>query len=314
MKKLLAIAVAVAFAAPAMADTSVYGKAHVSVNKASGSSLDMQSHLSRIGLKGSNALDNGLTATHKFELGINLTDAPAAGGTLTSRDTWVGLKGGFGEVRFGRHTIPSDLMDDHADFLTNGEIINPVPGRQNNVMAYIGSFGPVTVAVAHIANGSDLSPAAYAAAVADVPPSPTAAASAAAVEAEDINKANDIAIAYKAGPFQASLGHIAPSTGPKLTGVGLSYSGANYGVGFKHDRVSNGGAKQNTLTGKYSFGKAYVAAGYGKVKNSTRKSTVLEVGYGLGKSTKTYFEYAKENPGGGGAAVKNARVGLVHSF
>ena len=301
MKKLLAIAVAVAFTAPAMADTSVYGKGHVSVNKQSGKSLDMQNHSSRIGFKGSNALDNGLTATHKFELGINLTE----GGGLSSRDTWVGLKGGFGEVRFGRHTLPSDCIDDHADFMTNGGGVNPFEGakelmgfvgRQNNVMAYVGAFGPLTVALAHIADGTR----------------------------GTIDKANDIALAYKAGPFKASLGHVSPDKDDvdSLTGLGLSYSGANYGIGFKHDK--KGDNKQNTLSGKYSFGKAYVAAEYGKVSDSKRKSQIIEIGYKLGKNTKVYFENSKQSavatidPNTGNVIsvgdVKNNRIGLEHSF
>ena len=306
MKKLLAIAVAVAFAAPAMADTSVYGKAHVSVNKASGTSLDMQSHSSRIGLKGSNALDNGLTATHKFEMGINLTDA--AGAALTSRDTWVGLKGGFGEVRFGRHTAPTDLYDDHADFMTNGHKLDSSPGRVNNVMAYLGSFGPVSVAAAHLANGAASATAVDRAAV--------LAGTATAAQIESVtNKANDIALGYKAGPINATLGYTKAKGISAGNRVALSYSGANYGVGFVHEKGIGGGvgSKANTISGKYSFGKAYVAAEYGKVKGTSVKSRIFEVGYGLGKGTKTYFEYSKPVDAAG-VSTKNTRIGLVHNF
>jgi len=303
MKKLLAIAVAVAFAAPAMADTSVYGKAHVSINKADGSTVDLQSHTSRIGLKGSNALDNGLTATHQFELGVNPADSAAKiytdtnhngmqdanepttgeGNNITRRDMWVGLKGGFGEFRFGRHSLPSDLLDDHTDFMTNGGALNQTPGRQDNALAYIGSFGPVTAALAHVADGSDTG----------------------------ADKANDIALSYKAGPLTASIGHVSiKGGGNDVTGLGLSYSGANYGVGFKHDKKTN--SKQNTLSGRYSFGKAYVAAEYGKNKDLDKKSQIIELGYGLGKATKVYFENSKQTTGA--TSEKNNRLGLVHSF
>jgi len=289
MKKLLAIAVAVAFAAPAMADTSVYGKAHVSVNKTSGQSLDMQSHTSRIGLKGSNALDNGLTATHKFELGINLTE----GGGLSSRDTWVGLKGGFGEVRFGRHTLPSDIYDDHADFMTNGHGLDrvlpaPLGTRRNNVLAYLGAFGPVSVAVAHIANGAN---------------------------GAGVDKANDLGIGYKAGPIQATIGYTKAKNLSAGNRIALSYSGANYGLGFVHEKQVATGDKANTLSGKYSFGKAYLAAEYGKASgnNDKGKSQIIEVGYGLGKGTKTYLEHSKQTDAAG-VSAKNTRLGLVHSF
>ncbi len=175
------------------------------------------------------------------------------------------------------------MLDDHTDFMTNGAALNQVEGRQNNVMAYIGAFGPVTVGLAHIADGTRTG----------------------------IDKANDIAIAYKAGPIEASLGHTAPDNGDKTSGVGLSYTGANYGVGFKHDK--KGSSKQNTLSGMYSFGKAYVAAEYGKVSGGGPKSQIVELGYGLGKGTKVYFENSKQTPAIGSAA-KNNRIGLEHSF
>lgn len=306
MKKLLVIAVAAALTAPmaAMADTSVYGKAHVSINKASGQSLDLQSHSSRIGLKGSNALDNGLTATHKFEMGINIADnncsTPGAVATamgpppvpcaadngLTDRDAWVGLKGGFGEVRFGRQTVPSDLVDDAADFMTNGHALDNSAGRQNNSIAYINKFGNVGFALAHIADG-------------------TSGASA-------VDKANDLMLNYTAGPIYAGVGYTDYNTAQSNPRVALAYTGANFGVGFVHEK--QGTYKANTISGKYNFGKAYVAAEYGKEKTSGDKSQILELGYGLGKNTKTYVEYSKQGGGGGATPTKNARVGLVHSF
>ncbi len=296
MKKLLAIAVAVAFAAPAMADTSVYGKAHVSLNKTSGvSGLSLESHSSRIGLKGSNALDNGLTATHKLEFGVNVTD----GGGLSSRDTWVGLKGGFGEVRFGRQTTPYSVIDDAVAYPQRNDHGLHTFTRANNAIAYIGKFGPVGVAAAYVPVG----------------------------EAETGNPADssdsvtNLIANYKAGPIYVGAGMQDQPTGSTGTKIVLGYNAANYGVGLVSEKLPGSGDKVNTLSGKYSFGKASIVAQYGKNKDNAAGDLVqknIELGYKLGKGTMAYYEWEDidANNAANTAVVgtKTNRIGLVHKF
>ena len=312
MKKLLAIAVAAAITVPmaASADTKVYGKGHVSlsstkVGSGSASKWDVKSHASRIGLKGSNALDNGLTATHKFEMGINIADESkcttvkaatptdkdkkTCAGGLSDRDAWVGLKGGFGEVRIGRHTIPSDLMDDAADFSTHGATLNE-SGRANNALAYIGKFGGVGVAVARVQDGTG-------------------------------NPTHDGFVNYSAGPLYAGVGFTAPKGGKAGTKVALAYKGANYGVGLVAGKTTlskeakDKGAKADTITtlsGKYSFGKAWVGGQFSKLKDSKKLQHIVEAGYVLGKGTKAYGSYTIG--GTDSVKTKTPRIGLIHSF
>ncbi|MFN3786377.1 MAG: porin, partial [Thiothrix sp.] len=121
MKKLLAIAVATALTAPAaMADTTLYGKIHASVgsvDNGSGAETVLESHGSRLGVKGSTELDNGLSATYGLEYGLDVDGDTNSTNTTTSdnskqlnaRNTFVGVKGGFGEVRVGRHDTPAKL-------------------------------------------------------------------------------------------------------------------------------------------------------------------------------------------------------------
>ena len=312
MKKLLAIAVAAAITVPmaASADTKVYGKGHVSlsstkVGSAAASKWNVKSHASRIGLKGSNALDNGLSATHKFEMGVNIADesncttaapvAPATTGVkscnggLSDRDAWVGLKGGFGEVRIGRHTVPSDIMDDAADFTTHGAGLNG-SGRANNALAYIGKFGNVGFAAARVQDGSG---------------EPT----------------HDLMANYKAGPLYAGVGVNAPDGGKAGVKVGVAYKGANYGVGVvagkntlsKADKDAGASADTfTTVSGKYSFGKAWVGGQFSKEKDSKKLQHIAEAGYVLGKGTKVYGSYTV----GGTDTVKTKtpRIGLIHAF
>ncbi len=104
-KSLTALAVAAAIAAPmaASADSTVYGRIHISVDQYSDSGLTMDAATNKanaIGVKGSK--DTNLAdfkAVYKGEAGFNINDKEA----LTKlRDTWVGLSSKtMGTVRMG---------------------------------------------------------------------------------------------------------------------------------------------------------------------------------------------------------------------
>ena len=283
MKKLLAIAVAVAFTAPAMADTTVYGKVHMSVGKTeSQSGLFVESHSSRIGLKGSNALDNGLTATHQLEIGYNFTDEE---GSLTARNSWVGLKGGFGEVRVGRQTTPYSAIDDAAAYPQRNDHALHTFQRVPNALAYIGKFGPIGVAAAYVAAGE--------------------------VEGgTGSDSVTNITANYKAGPIYAGIGFqgMPSGAGDDGTKIALAYNSGNYGVGFVSEKLPGSGDKVNTLSGKYSMGKVSLVAQYGKNKDADIEQKNIEIGYKLGKGTMAYYEWEDL------ANESSNRVGLVHKF
>jgi len=303
MKKLLAIAVAAAITLPmtAMADTKVYGKGHVSlssskVGDAKASNWDVNSHSSRIGFKGSNALDNGLTATHKFEMGLNISDPSE--GLSKDRNAWVGLKGSFGEVRIGRHTVPSDLVDDAADFTTNGSGLNG-GGRTNNALVYTGNFGNVGLALARVQPGD----------VKDKAPD---------LESENVH---DLMVNYAAGPIYAGVGVNAPEGGKAGTKIALAYNGANFGVGLVAGKTTVSKAQDaantdadtfTTVSGKYSFGKAWVGGQFSKMKDSKELEHIAEAGYVLGKGTKVYGSYTVS--GTDDIKIKTPAIGLTHTF
>lgn len=72
------------------------------VNQASRTRVSTNS--SHLGFKGVEDLGNGLKAVFQFENGINVDNSAA--GTLNSRDTFVGLAGGFGTVIMGNLSTP----------------------------------------------------------------------------------------------------------------------------------------------------------------------------------------------------------------
>ena len=112
-KNLIALAVAGALAVPAaaMADATIYGKFHVSIDSydnggngaAEASGLSVSSNSSRLGFKGSEDLGNGLSAIWQTESTIGV-DGDGSG--LSNRNTYVGFKGGFGTVMAGKHDSP----------------------------------------------------------------------------------------------------------------------------------------------------------------------------------------------------------------
>lgn len=113
MKKTLIALAVLAASGAAMAQSSVtlYGIADVVIHKDKGVDATMTSggvSGSRLGFKGEEDLGGGLKAIFTFEQGIDLTNGVSTG---FSRETSLGLAGGFGTVRFGRMAT---AYDDYA--------------------------------------------------------------------------------------------------------------------------------------------------------------------------------------------------------
>lgn len=119
MKKIIALAVASAFVAPAvMAEAVIYGslRPHVEYSDTGNvTKVELVDDVSRIGFKGSDKLDNGIKLFWQVENRIRI--GTRGGSTthtdgFTSRDSFVGLAGNFGEVSVGKI---SDLTDQFTE-------------------------------------------------------------------------------------------------------------------------------------------------------------------------------------------------------
>ena len=134
-KSLIALAIASAVSAPAFAATSnvdIYGVLNMSVNyvdqdvSGTQNSVNVTSSASRIGFKGAEDLGGGLAAIWQIETGFNADEPNSTGsssGQLGNRNTFVGLKGGFGTVLAGNHDTPMKMLgrmvDPFADTLAD---------------------------------------------------------------------------------------------------------------------------------------------------------------------------------------------------
>lgn len=298
MKNILAIAVATALIAPAaaMADTTLYGKLHATVGSVENTSeanvsddgTIVESHASRFGVKGSTELDNGLSATYGLEYGIDLDGDNSR--TLAARNTFAGVKGGFGEVRVGRHDTPAKLatagLDAFADTYGQMENIIATDGhRVDNAVAYINKFGPVGFAYAHSTDPLDDDN-----------------------DATDDTAANTAMVNYSNGPIYAALG---------ATSIDEVGDMVNLGVGYKHEAghfanlvyetaegdaaltadtagfPAAGGKDTNMyVAGGFKTGAATLKAGYGKGERDgagEEEQTTVGVDYSLGKKTAAYL-------------------------
>ncbi|WP_216642609.1 porin [Hydrogenovibrio sp. JE_KL2] len=168
-KNIIALAVASAIAAPvAMADApTVYGQINQAFqvskevkNQGTKSKKDsgmfLKSYASRLGVKGSEDLGNGLKAVYGIEFGVGMVD----GSTISNRNQFAGIAGGFGTVIIGRHDTPFKMAQGYdafndKEFDNNwsklGVTKNSGELRTNNALAYVSpSFSGVKVIAAFV--------------------------------------------------------------------------------------------------------------------------------------------------------------------
>ncbi len=110
IKSAIATAVVAATTATTVADVKVYGRIRVAAicTDAGDSECALEDRSSRFGIKASSEITDGLTAFGRYEFRVNaerasLQSAAGAGG---QRLSYVGLKGGFGEISLGTRWSP----------------------------------------------------------------------------------------------------------------------------------------------------------------------------------------------------------------
>lgn len=162
-KSLIALAVgsvATVMAVPAMADASISGRAHVSVDQydnGAKSKTDVSSNSSRLRFAANKEVSEGLTAMMQLEQQINFdrrtdNEAGARGDTFTTRDSFFGLKyDGFGTVRLGFFDTPMKKVRSRTDMFGDriGDARNMTQGTfdqrfHNSIHYQTPSFNGIT--------------------------------------------------------------------------------------------------------------------------------------------------------------------------
>ncbi len=296
-----AVAAALGFSGAAAAETTVYGKIHVSAGSITQdvagvktSANAITSHASRIGFKADKKLESGMAVVGQVEYEIDTVgDANDNNDSnfLKSRNTYVGLKGGFGEVRVGIHDTPhkmataklDPLSDTYADY--NNVVLTDT--RASNVLAYINKFGDVSIALAY-AGGDD------------------------AVTQENLGSATSAMIAYEAGPLYltAATESFADKTAGQTEAsnkLGVGYTFGAVTLGLVYDIEVNKDAKDDTATYASLQWKVTdagtIKAAYGKLdydNSATKDRTFSAVAYNhkLDKDASVYVLYASGKDNG----------------
>ncbi|MGM0593266.1 MAG: porin [Pseudomonadota bacterium] len=314
-KALIAAAVAAGLAASAnaAAEVTVYGKIHTSfaaVSEDTGatdtSSTEVKSNASRIGFKSAKAMQNGMTIKGQAEFQIDYAgDASKSSDDLIKlRNTYVGLKGGFGEVRIGRHDTPHKMstgkLDPFGDTYADYNNIIQNDNRVSNAIAYINSFGPVGIGLAYAA-GED------------------------AVDEENNNDATSMMVNYSAGPLylSAALESFSDDTDPAetdeletATKLGAGYKVGPVALGLVYETLAYETRDDETETYvsmKFKANDAMaIKAAYGMRDDGvsgTDDATMTAVGvdYKMDKQASVYALYA--NGADGGLANKGKLAG-----
>lgn len=325
-KSLIALAVAGAFAAPAFAATSnvdVYGVMNIAIQDTNEDDRTpgVVDNVSRIGFKGTEDLGGGLKAVWQIESAIGGNGSPTAGiggGSIGTRNTFIGLAGGFGTVLMGRHDTPYKLGTVKLDIFGD-TIADYNTGRLDQV-----ACGSSQCGVELISNSHD---ARVANALAYVSPTWSGFHFAAAVvmsggKDDETFDATSLTAVYENGPFFGSLSYqnveAADSDAWKL---GLGYSFGDTKLGFVYENVDKdpayGDRDSWLLNVAHGMGPMTLKAQYGRVDaedlDTTEDMWALGLDYSLSKRTTAYVVFANGDDDVNDD-VAGWNIGVKHTF
>jgi len=246
MKKTLLALAAVAASSAAFAQSSVtlYGVVDASVESVKGDktvtrvSSDNLS-TSRLGFKGTEDLGDGLKANFVLETGLKVDTGAADTTRFFNRAAWVGLAGGFGDVRLGRidsaiGDIAGNVLSAQAydDLVLVGTRAGKTYRRVDNTITYmLPAFVPglsaqlqySTAATGNTTTGANTGRV----------DSTVAGSEAAGVDA---GKSFGLSIKYAAGPVSAGVGYVNAKdentvvAGSQKANATLVYGGYDFGL------------------------------------------------------------------------------------
>ncbi len=335
MKKLLSIAIAAAVAAPmaVSADTTIYGlidNALVSTDTDTGVAAtstdvwDIQggNGTSRLGVKGSEDLGNGLKALFQYEWATDSGNANTGGivngnsGTgLDTRLAYVGVTGGFGTAAIGRQWTPYYGSVDVTNIMNVAGLNSVYSGvtRTGSALAYVSpNFNGLSAKIAFLIDGGS------------------------GGNASDSVDAYNVSVDYANGPL--SLGASIIEIDSALTvvggaqerwGVSGKYNFGNFAIMAQYEDVDNFSTAGNTagfeayaLAGEAYFGNNTVRAVWGERDGNAAggagdiEEWSIGVQHNFSKRTRVYAEYSQQEGTGTVATtdIDTFGIGLRHDF
>lgn len=260
-KSFIALAVlATTGAALAQSSVTLYGRIDTSVGSskigapglAASTSQMFSGNLTstRWGVRGTEDLGGGLKAIFALEQGFDSSDGTQAAGSAFNRMSIVGLSGGFGTVKFGRHDTS---FDDIRDLTVSNNIFDS--GTFASTEGVVGTTG--YLGVGQLADYGDRA-------------------------SNQIRYESPSFGGFSAG-FSYGLDEQASPVKRDVTAVNLRYKAGNLDVGYGYQENANEVAasnlEYNTVGAAYNFGSFRLSGGWNQVKNqASRKSDAYSIG------------------------------------
>lgn len=320
-RTLMVTAIAALAAGSAFAQNSVtiYGRLNTSAEYqenigADGKQSVLQNNASRLGFKGTEDLGGGLKADFLLEHRFN-SDTGVTTGDFWAGDSWVGLSGGFGQIRLGRLTSAAYFatadwigMHNHDTGTSEDKLYTYLSNGKNTVAYTTPSFGGFAAEVSISAGEST----------------------------GVTNKVANLAVNYDKGPLHLGFGYEQQGgTDDNQFAVRALYElGAFTFGGYyqKSDLDALGTRDLFRLAGMYAFGASEIhlnvgfADNWSKLAGSKANQYTVAYNYNLSKRTKVYAFYTTVDNGstlsyfgatGAGGAVldpSSFAVGVRHNF
>lgn len=345
-KKIIALAIAAAISAPAFADNAnvtVYGKAFLNIESVSNdkaaktSAMRLQTNASRFGVKGKEDLGDGLSATYQYEVQMDADGNSGNGVGNGTRNSGVGLEGGFGKLIVGIWDTPFKLAHNKVELFDNTTVFSALNligraggstnnknynTRQKNDLQYWSpSLGGVTL-------GASFSP--------DEAPTATQDKSLFSLSAT-----YDVDAIYVSAAMESRADDTTAGKSDSATRLVARYTMGDFWLGATVESITvNTSATANytqgnsELTAEYKMGASKIAASYAiagstATANTGANQVSLRYGYNFSKRTELFAAYtALKNDSAAtygfnagttfgtnaGSTQSAFGTGLIHSF
>jgi predicted porin len=281
MKKTLIALAALGVVGAASAQATIYGVVDVGIKSTDGATT-VASGLAatpRIGLKGSEDLGGGLSASWMVEAGYNNVKETAT--TFGDRGASLTIAGSFGEITMGASVLSPSFFAAVGNDPTGAANYMPAQGaqwaasRNDNQISYKNTIGALTVRAAVVSKDDNSGQA-----------------------------VSDISAVYSANGFTVSASSY--SGADKTTYVGASY---DLGVAKLYAGKTSTGVDRTTLGISAPMGPMTLQAGSYKDNAADTSATVVAAVYALSKATSfnTYYQ----SPKGSDATLG---LGFTHKF
>ena len=274
-------------------DGKLYGKINASVVNTDSGSEDtwkLNSNASRIGLKGSTQVSEGLTVFYKTEFQV---DVDGDGDVFKQRNIFAGVKGSFGSVLAGKNDTPTKLAQKKIDLFNDleGDIKKTFAGenRMSNIIAYTTpKYGNFSATYAVMPSEGDNG---------------------------SLSDATSYSVSYSRDDLYVAVATDSDVKGADLLRVVSQYKVDAWQLGLMYQENDTTNESGYFASAAYKSNNITYKAQYGSNENDTDGSdkTTLSVGADLklAKNTKTFVFFTDNESS---SSTKTFGLGLEHKF